>query len=145
MQHNSHSILPIEKIISAFSYITMGIVGFVWIILAYVLKKRLKYFLMYNIVQSMIIAIFLAIFKLAVDIVLSIISLIPFIDFIAALLNIVISFKILTIPFLHMSFTLIELFIYCLLIYIIWGITNGRIFYIPFLTGIMQKIMKSYN
>lgn len=145
MQHNSQSVLPIEKIISALSYITMGIVGFIWIIIAYSMKKRLKYFLMYNIVQSMIIAIFLAIFKLVIDIVLSIISLIPFIDFIAAILNIIISFKILSIPFLHMSFTIIELFIYSLLIYIIWGITLGRMFYIPVLTGIMQKIMKSYN
>ncbi len=145
MQHNSNSVLPIEKIISALSYISMGIVGFIWIIIAYALKKRLKYFLMYNIVQSMIIAIFLAIFKLVIDIVLSIISLIPFIDFLAALLNIIISFKILSIPFLHMSFTLIELFIYSLLIYIICGIINGRIFYIPFLTPVMQKIMKSYN
>lgn len=146
MSHNfQHNVLPIEKIISAFSYITMGIVGFLWIIIAHLMKKRLKYFLMYNIVQSMFIAIFLAIFKLIIDIFLSIISLIPFIDFVAAIINILISFKILTIPFLHMSFTIIELFIYSLLIYLIWGISIGRIFYVPFLTGIMQKVMKSYN
>ena len=71
MPHSNNIISPIEKIISVLSYVTMGIAGLLWLILAYFLKKKLRYFLMYNIAQSMIIAIILAIFKLLTDIILS--------------------------------------------------------------------------
>ena len=64
MLHNTSKVNLLEKIISVLSYITMGIVGLIWIIIAHFYKKSLKYFLMYNITQSMVIAIILAILKL---------------------------------------------------------------------------------
>ncbi len=144
MQHNS-DVLPIEKIIAVLSYLTMGIIGLIWFIIAHSLKKRLRFFLMYNISQSIIISIFLAIFKLIADIILPIIALIPFIDIIAACINFIISIKVLTIPFLNLSFSLFEIFLHILLLYIIAGIAAGRIFYVPYLTDFTAKIMKSYR
>ena len=78
VQHNSVKILPIEKIISILSYLTMGIVGLIWFIIAHFLKQKLKFFLMYNIAQSMVISIFLALIKIGLDIILSILAKIPF-------------------------------------------------------------------
>lgn len=52
-----NSIYPIEKIISAFSYLTAGMVGFIWLIIAALLKKRVTDFLMYHILQSIFLSI----------------------------------------------------------------------------------------
>lgn len=145
MQHNGLKVNLLEKIISILSYMTMGIVGLIWIIIAYANKKSLKYFLMYNISQSMVIAILLAILKLVLDIVLSILAVIPFLSYITAIFNYIISIKIIRIYGLGLSFTLFELLVFILLSYIIAGIFIGRIFYIPMLTSLMQKLMKRYN
>ena len=145
MPHSNNIISPIEKIISVLSYVTMGIAGLLWLILAYFLKKKLRYFLMYNIAQSMIIAIILAIFKLLTDIILSLIAKISFLDFIMAIFNLVISFKIIRISNSGISFTILELLLLMLLGYIIFGILFGRIFYIPYLRKIKKKVMKTYK
>lgn len=145
MLHSNNIISPIEKIISVLSYVTMGIAGLLWLILAYFLKKKLRYFLMYNIAQSMIIAIILAIFKLLTDIILSLIAKISFLDFIMAIFNLVISFKIIRISNSGISFTILELLLLMLLGYIIFGILFGRIFYIPYLSDFMKKVMKTYK
>ena len=109
MQHNSFKVSPIEKIISILSYITMGIIGLVWLLIAHFSNKKLRYFLMYNIVQSMIIAIFLAILKLILNIIFSILSIIPFINILAAKLNYLISVKIVIFPKQNLSFNLKEM------------------------------------
>lgn len=145
VQHNSAKILPIEKIISVLSYLSMGIVGLIWFFIAYYRKQKLKFFLMYNIAQSMVISIFLALIHLGLDIILSILAKIPFVDFIAAIIYYVFNFKILRIYFLNLSFTIPELLVVLLIGYIIIGIIPGRIFYIPFLTDLMSKTMKNYT
>lgn len=145
MQHSNTKVSPIEKIISTLSYLTMGIIGLVWLLIAHYSKKKLRYFLMYNIVQSMVIAIFLAIFKLAINILFSILSIIPLINIITAKLNYIISVRILIIPIFNLSFNIIEIIIHLILIYIIIGILMGKIFFIPYLTNIINKLLKSYN
>ncbi|MCD7879522.1 MAG: hypothetical protein LUG16_06275 [Candidatus Gastranaerophilales bacterium] len=145
MQQSNPRISSIEKIISILSYFTMGMVGLIWLIIAHILKRKLRYFLMYNISQSMVIAIILAIFKLFFDIILPLFALIPALDFIAAKLHLLLSFKILTISSLGLTFTIVQLLVFILLIYITAGILLNRIFYIPYLTDFMQKVMKSYE
>ena len=135
----------IEKIISVLSYFTMGIAGLLWMLLAYFLKKRLRYFLRYNIIQSMIISIILAIINLTLDIVFSILAKIPVLDFIIAVLNLFISVKIITIAPLGLSFSVFQIIIYTVITYITLGVILGRIFYIPFLTETMNKVMKKYG
>ena len=145
MQHNVVKITPLEKIISVLSYFSMGIIGLLWIIFAYVCKRNLKYFLMYNISQSMIISIILAIIKLCFSTILSLLSFIPFLNFITAVINFVISLKIIRFYPSGISFTLFELFVFILLIYIVTGVILGRIFYIPILSKFMNKFMNSYK
>lgn len=141
-------VAPMEKIISVFSYLTMGMVGLIWIILAYYLKRRLKYFLMYNITQSMIISIFLAFINLTLTIICAIIAKIKFLDFIMALLNLLMTYKIITfyIPFGGViSFSVFRLVVTLVILYIISGVFLGRIFYVPVLSNLMSKVMKNYN
>ena len=53
----SNNVYPIEKILSAATYLTAGGVGFVWLIIAAFMKKRVTPFLMYHIMQSIFISI----------------------------------------------------------------------------------------
>lgn len=141
MQHNS-TITPIEKIISVLSYISLGIIGLIVMLIAYSQKKRLRAFLNYNVVQSVVIGVFLAIFKCVFDLVLTIFSKIAFLDFIAAIINFLFSYKIIRIYALNLSFSVPEIFVYILLIYIITGVILGRIFYIPILSDFISKALK---
>ena len=142
MANDKIKILPIEKIVSDLYYVTMVIIGLIWIIIAHFMNRKIKYFLLYNIVQSMIISIILAIFKLLTDILLLLVSKIHFLDFLAAIVNLLISVKIVRFQTIGLSFSLIELLVFLLLVYICIGIFFGRIFYIPFLTDFMQKILR---
>lgn len=121
----------------------MGLAGLIWLMIAYFNKKKLKFFLMYNIVQSMIISIFCVAIKLIVDIILEIFARIPFLDFVAAIIYYVISFKIIRLSS-GLSFTFFQLILTILLGYIIAGIFMGRIFYIPVLSRFMNKTMQNY-
>ena len=145
MQHNSTKVLPIEKIISILSYLTMGIVGLFFIIIAFLKKQKVKFFLMYNIAQSMVISIFLALIKLGLGIILEIIAKIPYVDYIAAIIYYILNFKVLRIYLLNITFTIPELLVTLLIGYIVTGIILGRIFCIPFLSDVMSKTMKNYN
>ena len=145
MQHNSIKVSPIEKIISILSYFTMGIIGLVLLLIAHFAKKKIRYFLMYNIIQSMVIAILLAILKLTLNIIFSILALIPFINIITAKLNYIMSVRILILPIFNLSFNIIEIIIHLILLYIIFGIIMGKIFFVPYLTNFISKLLKSYN
>jgi hypothetical protein len=141
MQPNS-SISTLEKFISIVSYFTMGLFGLFWLIIAYSVKKKLRYFLQYNIVQSLLISILLAIFNLLIDIIFSLLSLIPIFDGIIAILNWFISVKVISIY--YFSFSIFELIIFLLLGYISIGVLINKISYVPCLTNLVQRIMKNY-
>ena len=68
MRQYSNEPSPIEKIISAASYLTAGMAGFIWIIVAAFMKKNIKSFLMYHIMQSIFLSIayflFMELYKL---------------------------------------------------------------------------------
>jgi len=50
-------VYPIERILSAGTYLTAGGVGFVWLIIAAFMRKHVTPFLMYHILQSIFISI----------------------------------------------------------------------------------------
>lgn len=145
MKPIDNKIFPIEKIISVLSYLSMGVLGIIWVIFAYICKRNLKYFLMYNIVQSMLISIILAVFYFSLGIILSILAIIPVLNVIAAVFNYIISVKIIRLYQIGVSFTLLELIVFILLAYIICGIIAGKIFYVPVLTNLMNKVMNRYK
>ena len=144
MQNNTTKILPLEKIISILSYISMGIIGFLWIIFAYKCKRKLKFFLMYNICQSMVISIFLVILKTLVQLIFIIFSKIPFLDPVAGILNLIISVKIIRFSQFGLSFSIVQLLLFLLFLYLIIGICFSKMLYVPILTKFMQKVMNRF-
>ena len=142
MPYNISSVSKTEKAASILSYFTMGITGLIWILAAYFLKKKIKFFLMYNMLQSLLAAVILAAFNYAAAIIIQILSAVPFLSGAGMFLSSVFQYRI---PFFALSFNIKELFVIILLIYISSGILLGRIFYIPLLTNVMKKIMYKYR
>ena len=52
-----NTINPMERLIAAASYLTAGMAGFLWLILAAFLKKRVKNFLLFHIMQAIFLSI----------------------------------------------------------------------------------------
>ncbi len=145
MQHNEGTVLPIEKIMSVISYFTMGIFGLILCIIARVTNNRLKYFLMYNIKQSVIIGVLLFLFGITVKFVFFVVSLIPFLDFVVAILNLILFLKIITIAPLGLSFSFFQLCVFLLLLYLSFGVCIGKNLNVFYLTKLTQNMMKKYQ
>lgn len=78
---------PIERLLSAATYLTAGGVGFVWLIIAALAKKKVTKFLMYHILQSIFISILFFLISVLGDLVFVILYRIPLINAIPYLLN----------------------------------------------------------
>jgi len=129
-----------EKILSVLSYMTFGIVGFFWLLLANWKKKKIKYFLNYHIYQSIFIAILLTLFNYIFALIFLICSKIPFIDTVSAQINYYLSVKI--ISFFGFQSTIVYFAILLFKIYLITGVILGKCFYIPFVTKVINYMMR---
>ena len=78
---------PIERLLSAATYLTAGGVGFVWLIIAALAKKTVTKFLMYHILQSIFISILFFLISVLGDLVFVILYRILLINAIPYLLN----------------------------------------------------------
>ena len=139
-QPNEIKVLPFEKVCSILSYCTMGIAGLILMLIAYLTKKKLRYFLAYNIFQSILLGVILAIFKFFLDNVLQILAKIPFVDGICGMIYTIFVYKFINLGIL--SFNLLELIVYGLIIYISVGIAKNKTYFIPLLTRLTQTIVK---
>ena len=79
----SNNIYAIERLISSASYFTAGMAGFIWLLIATILKKRITNFLMYHIMQSIFISIAYFLFVQL----LRLVAVIPLINIVPYLLN----------------------------------------------------------
>ena len=85
--YNSYSPDLGEKIISILSYLSAGMVGFIWMIIAYATGKTLKPFLKFHSYQSIFISILYYVLTLVLGILISFLKIIPFIG--ALVINLV--------------------------------------------------------
>jgi len=123
----------IERIVSALSYLTSGVIGFVWLILGVLTKSSLRPFMKYHIFQS----IFLAMGYFLLLVILEQISVI--INFIPVVRNI---FSLITFPFLIpiiFGLSIVQILIYTLLFYLAVTSFMGRYSYIPWISEIIKK------
>lgn len=68
-----------EKIIAAASYLTAGVVGFLWIIISHLAGAKLKTFLRFHIYQSIFLSILYYVFNIILTILIGIVVKIPII------------------------------------------------------------------
>ena len=78
--NNSENPYMIERIVAALTYPTMGMIGFIWLILGLITKARPRVFTLYHIYQSIFLSIAYVVLSLLIGIVVNILSYIPLIN-----------------------------------------------------------------
>ncbi len=123
----------IERIVAALTYLTMGMVGFIWLIIGLFTKARLKPFLQYHIFQSIFISLGFAILSIFVGWLSNLLSFIPIINQIVAQITFWLNMP------LVFDYSLIQSFIYLLLIYLAITSFIGKYSYIPWVSDIIDQ------
>ncbi len=132
MRENNSAYL-IERIVAGFSYLTMGMAGFIWLIISLFTKAGLKPFLQYHIFQSIFISLAFAVLSIFVGWVSNILSFVPFINKVVAQLTFLLNMP------LMFNYSLIQTVIYVLLIYLAVMAFAGKYSYIPWISEIIDQ------
>ncbi len=132
MQHKYSEPLPLEKIISALSYFTMGIVGFVWLILGAILKLGLRPFLRYHIYQSIFLSFLFFILSTGLTLILGLLSYVPFINGIISTVTFLIATP------LFGTFSILNIIFILFMGYLVVTSALGKYSYIPWVSNIIK-------
>ena len=123
----------IERIVAALSYLTMGMVGFVWLIIGLFTNARLKPFLQYHIFQSIFISLGFAVWSILVGWISNLLSVIPFINKVVAQINFLLNMPLI------FDYSLLQTAIYAFLAYLAITSFMGRFSYIPWVSDIIDQ------
>ena len=123
----------IERIVAALSYLTMGMVGFVWLIIGLFTNARLKPFLQYHIFQSIFISLGFAVLSILVGWISNLLSVIPFINKVVAQINFLLNMPLI------FDYSLLQTAIYAFLAYLAITSFMGRFSYIPWVSDIIDQ------
>ncbi len=123
----------IERIIAALTYLTMGMVGFIWLIIGLFTKARLKPFLQYHIFQSIFISLAFAVLSIFIGWLSNILSFIPIINRIVAQITFLLNMPLI------FDYSLLQSVIYVLLIYLAITAFIGKFSYIPWVSDIIDQ------
>lgn len=126
----SRQIYPIEKIISAATYLTAGGAGFVWLLVAAVMRKHVTPFLMYHILQSIFLSIAYFLVARFAELIYVILYRIPFINAIPYLIN-------MPIPFVF-GLSIIQTITTAVILYLAITAGMGMYSYIPWVSDIIN-------
>ena len=121
---------PIERILSAATYLTVGGVGFVWLIIAAIFRKTVTNFLMYHILQSIFISLLCGVLYVFFDFIDIIIKKIPLICNIQYLLNMPLAFLF--------NLSLLQFFTTTIVLYLAITSFMGFYSYLPFISDIVK-------
>lgn len=127
----------IEKLVAAGSYITFGFIGFLWLLLAIFTKNNLRPYLKYHVFQSIFISIAYFLLCQFMGLIMNIFSVIPIVN------QIVMQFTLyLNMP-LILSFSLIQIAIYAIILYLVVTSFQGQYSYIPWVSEIIKANVKN--
>ena len=130
---NSNSASILDRLIAAATYISMGMVGFIWLIFCAFTKTNLKSFLKYHIFQSFFLVMAYFLFSIFVNLVVSILGIIPFIN--------ILVYKILfffTAPIVF-GFSITSFTVLVVMVYLVLTSLQGKYSYIPWFSNIIDS------
>ena len=123
----SKSVSLLERLLAAATYVTMGMVGFVWLIFCALTKTSLKQFLKYHIFQSFFLVMGCFLLNIFTNLVVSILSVIPFIN--------ILVYKLLflfTAP-IAFGFSIVSFCVLVVMVYLVLTSLQGRYSFIPWI------------
>lgn len=129
--------LLMEKLIAGLSYITFGFVGFFWLLLALFTKNNLRPFLKYHIFQSIFISIAYFLLGAFLGLIMNILSMIPLVN------QIVLQFTFYLNAPLLFGFSLIQVFVYAIIGYLVFTTFQGQLSYLPWISEIIKANVKN--
>ena len=127
----SNKVYPIERIIASATYLTAGGVGFVWLIIAAILRKHVTPFLMYHILQSIFLSIGYFLLTVMCEFVYAILYRIPLINAIPYFLN-------MPIP-IAFGLSIIQVITTSIVLYLAITAFLGLYSYIPWVSDIINQ------
>jgi len=122
----------VERIVAPLSYLTMGMVGFIWLIIGLFTKARLKPFLQYHIFQSIFIALAFTIIAMLIGWLSNILSIIPIINKIVAQITFLLNMPII------FGYSFIQAVLYIFLFYLAIQAYRGKYSYVPWVSEIID-------
>jgi hypothetical protein len=129
--------LLIEKIIAAMSYMTMGFVGFIWLLIGIFTKNNLRPYLKYHVFQSIFISIAYFLASALLGLILNILSIIPLVNQLVLQLTYYFNAPII------IGFSLIQLAVYAIIAYLVVTCLQGQLSYIPWISEIIKANVKN--
>ena len=126
----SKQVYPIERVVSAASYLTAGFAGVIWMVIAAVFRKNLTQFLLYHIMQSIFLSILYFLLTVFARFIFVILYKIPLINAIPYYIN-------MPIPFLF-GLSLIQGITTAILFYLVITSFMGFYSYIPWVSDIIN-------
>lgn len=129
--------LLIERLIGALSYITSGAIGFLWLLIAVFTKNNLRPFLKYHIFQSIFISIGLFILAFLIGALCNILSFIPGLNLIVMHISYLLNTPLIT------HYSLIDLIIGSLIVYLAITSLLGQYGYLPWISDIIKTNVKN--
>lgn len=139
MQQQQYRISPsaIERIIASLSYITFGFVGFAWLLAAVFTKNNLRPYLKYHVFQSIFISIFYFLVCTFLDLIMNILSIIPIINEIIMQITFYLNAPLI------LGFSLIQLAVYSVILYLVLTALQGRYSYLPWISEIIKTNIRN--
>mgnify|MGYP004696037557 CR=1 FL=1 len=131
MRGNTPSL--IERIVAAASYLTMGMVGFVWLIVSLFTKASFKSFLKFHIFQSIFISLGFAVLSIFIGWISNILSFIPIINKIVAQINFWLNMPVL------FDYSFLQIVSFSFLGYLALTSFLGKYSYIPWVSDIIDQ------
>jgi len=135
MQHRKE-VQPIEKIIAALSYLTSGLVGFVWLILGAILKLGIRPFLLYHIYQSIFLSFLFFIISFGLKLVLDILSFIPLIGQLISTLTFMFTASVIG------GYSILNIIISLVVLYLALTSLMGKYSYLPWVSNIIKANLR---
>lgn len=129
--------LLIEKIIAALSYITMGFVGFFWLLIGLFTKSNIRPYLKYHIFQSIFISIAYFLLCQFLGLIMNILSIIPFVN------QIIMQFTLYLNMSLLFGFSTIQLVLYAIMLYLVVTSFRGQFSYLPWISDIIKANVRN--
>ncbi len=126
-------IYMIERIVSALSYLTMGLVGFVWLLLGLFTGASLTKFTQYHIFQSIFISVSFVLLSMLFGFVVDFLTIIPVINKIVAAIMFLLNMPV------FLNFSLIKLCVYLLMFYLALTSFSGKYSYVPWVSDIIEQ------
>ena len=130
--YNTSSPSMLEKIIASASYLTMGFVGFIWLIIAVFTKNTLRPFLRYHVYQSIFLSIIYFLISTFIALLFGILGYIPFLRKLIGMITFFFNVPIIG----HLS--LISALIFALIWYLAISAFMEKYSYIPWVSDVIN-------